>query len=83
MASSSVATGNCCVSPAVPAKFNWDTALVPDATTDVVIAAAPNQPSSYIFDPSCKGLTIQSDHVFLFLARIDRNRDKWDAPPLD
>ncbi|MEW6745428.1 MAG: hypothetical protein AB1486_21970, partial [Planctomycetota bacterium] len=39
---------------------NWDTGIVPDATTDVIIAPAANQPSTYSANPQSLDLTIQS-----------------------
>src|SRR5687768_11921119 len=40
--------------------FNWSTGIIPGAATDVVIAPAANQPASYIFDPTCADLTVQT-----------------------
>ncbi|MEM7308326.1 MAG: hypothetical protein AAF682_16725 [Planctomycetota bacterium] len=39
---------------------NWDTGSIPGPGDDVIIASAANQPSAYIFGPSCNDLTIQS-----------------------
>jgi len=51
--------------------LNWSTAQVPTASTDVVIAPAANQPSSFIFDPSCGSLTIQSGAALDLVAGFD------------
>ena len=39
---------------------NWDTGIVPDAGTDVIIASGGTAPSNFILDPVCRDLTIQS-----------------------
>jgi hypothetical protein len=51
--------------------FNWDTGLVPDSSTDVIIAAAVNQPSSYIFNPTCRDLAIESGATVSLVAGFD------------
>lgn len=39
---------------------NWSPAGVPTSGTDVIVASAANQPSSYLVGPECNDLTIQS-----------------------
>ncbi len=39
--------------------LNWNTGVVPTPTTDVTIPFTANQPSTYIFGPECRDLTIQ------------------------
>ncbi len=51
-------TGALSTSWSVPG--NWDTLVVPTGTTDVIIAPAANQPSSFLVNPVCDDLTIQA-----------------------
>ena len=50
---------------------NWDSGTVPGPGTDVVIAPAPNQPSSFILNPSCNSLTVQSGATLTLSGSFD------------
>ncbi len=53
----------------VPA--NWSTNAVPDAATDVVVPPAPHQPSSFLFDPQCRDLSIEPGATLALGAGFD------------